>query len=68
MEKRVSPCLNVGQDDWSVAKKLARKKNYDISNAIWLNKCFHVGVKDVYELITGYLRYSPIIGQQSGKK
>ena len=54
LDKTIYPYLTFGQDPWSVAKQIARGKGYDLSKAIWKNKCFHPGINGVPELIAGY--------------
>lgn len=52
--KAIYPYRTFGQDPWSIAKQIARGKGYDLSKAIWKNKCFYPGIKGVPELIAGY--------------
>ena len=63
LSKTIYPYRTFGQDPWSIAKQIARSKGYDLSKAIWKNKCFHPGIRGVPELSAGYQSLDLQIGR-----
>ncbi len=54
IEKALRPFHTFWQDSWITAKRFAQKNGYSTKDAIWYNKCFHPGIKNIPELILGY--------------